>query len=133
MRISTIEAKGSFGFCSSVRQAQMTVREAIVEFLGSPSTASFGLLCEAGSRYVKFEREVLLAATARLLDADSLQQLHRNHNEFVRALDAVQSAVPGSQQLDEHTLRLRHAFLAQVGHCETSVFPVLSVSTRRSP
>ena len=107
---------------TEIRRAQGRFRDAIVDFLGRPSSLTFGTMHREGIEYLEFERDQLLpAATVGNASDEQHAQLLEGHFDLVRGLNTIVADTPGTDELRADANRLRHALQQQVDLCERTV------------
>ncbi len=107
---------------TEIRRAQGRFRDAIVDFLGQPSSLTFGTMHREGLEYLEFERDHLLpSAGRREIDDEQYDQLLEGHFDLVRGVNTIAADTPGTDELRDDANRLRHTLLQQVDLCERTV------------
>lgn len=122
-------ARSRRAVCDSVHAEQLALREAVSDFLASPSILTFAHVRRTGQRYVDFERDVLVpAAFAADLAPSDVSELRSNSGAVVRALHTFLWDVPGTARQHYDAQRLRRALLHQIEFCEQQIMPSLGLA-----
>jgi hypothetical protein len=107
---------------TEIRRAQGRFRDAIVDFLGKPSSLTFGTMHREGLEYLEFERDQLLpSAGRREINDEQYDELLEGHFDLVRGVNTIAADTPGTEELRVDANRLRHTLLQQVDLCERTV------------